>query len=92
MGLPENQQGGNDQENLINDNKLGILNDKYPTYLNLSICSYSAIDVILCDPSSYMDYIGQVHDDPCGCDYFPKILKTTQPIHDNNRPPQLENK
>ena len=48
---------GRDLEKLINDNNLCIWNDKSPTYLNPSTGSYSAIDIILSDPSSYMDYI-----------------------------------
>ena len=77
---------GNDLEKVINSNNLCILNKKSPTYLNLSTGSYSTID-ITSDPSSYMDYTWKVHNDLCGSDHFPIILKITQPIHNKNRPP-----
>ena len=83
--LKTNKEGW-DLEKLINDNNLCILNDKSPTYLNPSTGSYSAIDITLSDPSSYMDYIWKVHNDPSGSDYFPTILETAQPTHDNSRP------
>ena len=57
------------------------------TYLNPSIGSHSTIDITLSDPSSYLDYIWKVHNDPCGSDQFPIILEITQPIKENNRPP-----
>ena len=78
---------GTDLEKVINSNNLCILNNKSPTYLNPSTGSYSAIEITLSDPSSYMDYIWKVNDNPCGSDHFPIILEITQLIHDNNRLP-----
>ena len=83
----ETNKKDTDLEKVINSNNLYILNNKSPTYLNHSTGSYSAINITLSDPSSYMDFIWNVHDDPCGSDHFPIILEITQPIHDNNRPP-----
>ena len=76
-----------DLEKVINSNNLCILNNKFSTYLNPSTGFYSAINITLSDPSSYMDYTWNVHNDPCDNDHFPIILEITQPIHDNNRPP-----
>ena len=76
-----------DLEKFINDNNLCILNNKTPTCLNPSTDSHSTIDINLSDPSSYLDYIWKVHNDPCGSDHFPMILEITQPIKENNRPP-----
>ena len=80
-------QKSKDLEKIINSNNLFILNDKFPTNLNPSTGSYSAINITLSDPSSYMDYTWKVHDDPCGSDHFPIIIEISQPISDNNRPP-----
>ena len=85
-GLKTNQKGKN-LEKIINSNNLCILNNKSPTHLNPSTGSYSAIDIILSNPSNYMDYMWKVNDDPCGSDHFPIIIEITQPITDNNRPP-----
>ena len=76
-----------DLEKVTNRKNLNILNNKSPTYLNPSTVSYSAIDITLPDPSSYMDYTWKVHDDPCGSYPFPIILEITLPIHDNNKLP-----
>ena len=48
-----------------------------PTYLNVSSSPYSAIDITLSDPSSYMDYKWKVHNNPCGSDHFSLIIETT---------------
>ena len=85
-GCLKTNKKGRDLEKVINSNNLCILNNKSPTYLNPSTGSYSAIDVSLSDPSSYMDYVWKVHNDPCGSDHFPIILEISQPIHENNRP------
>ena len=74
-------------EKFINDDNLCILNYKTPTYLNPSTISLSTIGITLSDPSSYLDYIRKVHNDPCGSDHFPIIPEITQPINENNRPP-----
>ena len=74
--VPENKQKGTDLKVVINRNNLFFLNNKSATYLNSSTGSYS----------SYVDYTWRAHDDPCGSDHFPIILKITQPTHDN-RPP-----
>ena len=84
--LKTNKKGTN-LEKVINSNNLCILNNKSPNYLHSSAASYSAFDITLSNPSSYMDYIWKVQDDPCGSDYFLIKLEITQPIYDNNRPP-----
>ena len=80
-GYLKTNKKGSDLEKVIKSNNLCILNNKTPTYLNPSTGCYSAIDITLSDPSSYMDYTWRA------LDHFPIILKFTQPIHDNNRPP-----
>ena len=86
-GCQKNNKKGTDLEKFINDNNLSILTNKTPTYLNPSTGSHLTIDIILSDPSSYLDYIWKVHNDPCGSDHFLIILEITQPIKENNWPP-----
>ena len=62
-----------DLEKVINSNNLCIANNKSPTYLNPSTSSYSASNITLYDPLSYMDYIWKVHNII--------ILEITQSIH-----------
>ena len=87
MGCLKTQQKSTDLEKVINSNNLCIWNNKSPTNLNPSTGSYSAIDITLSDPLSYMDYTWKVHHDPCGRDHFPIILEITLPIYVNDRPP-----
>ena len=89
-GCLKTNKKGTDLEKVINSNNLCILNYKSPNRLNPPTGSYSAINIILSDSSSYMDYTWKVHDNPSGSDHFPIILKIIQPIHVNNRPPCLK--
>ena len=86
-GCLQTNKKGKDLEKIINNNNLCVLNNKTPTYLNPSSGSYSAIDLTLTDPSSYMDYTWKVHNDLCGSDHFPIVIEVLQPSRDNNRPP-----
>ena len=70
-----------DLEKVIQNNNLCIVNNKSHTYLNPFTGSYSAIDLTLCNPVSYMDYGGKVHDDLCGSDLLPILLEILQPLH-----------
>ena len=70
----------------MQNNKLCILNNKSHTYLNSFTGSYSAIDLTLCDPVSYMDYGWKVRDDLCGSDHFPILLEILPPLHDEKLP------
>ena len=47
---------GKDLEKVISTNKFCILNNKSNTYLNPFTDFYSAIDISLCYPVSYIDY------------------------------------
>ena len=75
-----------DLEKVIQNDNLCLLTDKSHTYLNLFTGSYSAIDLSLCDPVSYMDNGWKVHDDLCGNDHFPILLEILQPFHDERLP------
>ena len=86
MVVPENQEKGKYLKTVIQNNNLCIFNNKSRTYLNSLTGSYSAIDLTLCDPVSYMDHRWKVYDDLCGCDHFPILLEILQPLHDQRLP------
>jgi hypothetical protein len=55
---------------------LCIFNDGTDTYLHPGNGSYSAIDLTVTDPSPLLDFSWKVHDDLCGSDHFPIIIKS----------------
>ena len=54
------------------------------TYINPFSGNTSAIDLTICDPSIYMDFSWQVHDDTCGSDHFPILLNNIKPTGGKN--------
>ena len=64
-------------ESLLNQHQLCMYNNKSNTYLHPATGTYSAIDPSICDPSLFLDYNWKVHDDTCGSDHFPILLKNT---------------
>ena len=62
-------------EDFIGSNDLCLLNDKSPTYLHPATGHYSSLDLSICSPVLFLDYGFQVHDDLCGSDHFPVLLK-----------------
>ena len=84
-GVKKKNKKGKDLEKVIQNN-LCILNNKSHTYLNSFTGSYSAIDLTLYDPVSYMNYGGEIHDDLRGCDHFLILLQILQAFHDERLP------
>jgi exonuclease III len=68
-------------EDIILKYNMSLLNDGSVTYLHPATGSKSAIDLSMCDPSMYLDFDWSVHDDLCGSDHFPVILKSSKPVH-----------
>jgi len=66
-------------EDLINRHNLCILNSKTPTYLHSATGSKTSIDLSICDHSLMLDLSWSVHDDLCGSDHFPIIIKNNKP-------------
>jgi ribonuclease HI len=66
-------------EDLINRHNLCFLNGKTPTYLHSATGSRTAIDLSICDHSLMLDMSWSVHDDLCGSDHFPIIIKNNKP-------------
>ena len=82
-GCKQTNPKGNKIENLINKNDLCLLNQKEPTYINASNGSTSAIDLTLCDPTSFLDYTWKTHKDTCGSDHYPIIINTNNNIQNH---------
>ena len=64
----------------ISQHDLCILNNKTSTYLHPSSGSFSSIDLSICSPSIFMDFVWKVGEDQCGSDHFPIFINTTNPV------------
>jgi len=80
-GCPKNITKGKMISDLLLQRKLSLLNDGYATYLHSSSGSQSAIDLSICNPSLYLDFLWKVHDDLCGNDHFPIIIDSDRAVH-----------
>lgn len=78
-GCKNTTKKGKTMEKFINENDLCLLNGGVQTYMNPFNGSGSAIDLAICDPTVYMDFIWRVYDDTCGSDYFPILLENIEP-------------
>ena len=54
-----------------------MYNNKSNTYLHPVTGTYSAINLIICDPNLFLHYKWKVHDDTCGSDHCPILLKNS---------------
>ena len=63
-------------ESFLQDNDLILLNSKSPTFVHSAYNSTSAIDLAVASPTIALDFQWSVHDDLCGSDHFPKVLKS----------------
>ena len=63
-------------EKLLDDYNLCLLNTGEPTYRHHSHHSFSVPDLSICDPSLILEFDWLTHNDLCGSDHFPIILKT----------------
>ena len=70
---------GKQIEDFVSNNSLCLLNTKAITYIHPGTGSQTAIDLSICDPSLLMDLSWTVHDDLCGSDHYPLILKNNKP-------------
>ena len=68
-------------EKLLNDYNLCLLNTGEPTYRHHSHHPFSVPDVSICDPSLALEFDWLTHNNLCGSDHFPVILKTS--LRDN---------
>ena len=70
---------GQTLEKIINNNNLCLHNRKAQTHLSSSSGTFSAIDLTLSDPATFIEYNWRVHEDSCGSDHFPIIIENTKP-------------
>lgn len=82
-GCKETNTKGIKIEQLINDNNLCLLNQKEPTYISPSNGATSAIDLTMCDPSSFLDYTWSTYEDTCGSDHYPILINYNSTIQNN---------
>ena len=86
-GCCSTNQKGLEIETFLLQSNLCLLNNKTPTHLHPATGSLSSLDLAFCDPSLYFDYIWSVHNDLCGSDHYPTILKKpfAQAVEDHKR-------
>ena len=65
-------------ESFISQNDLCLYNNGSNTFLHSGNGSYSAIDLSFASASLFDRFSWKVHDDCCGSDHFPIILKATE--------------
>ena len=78
-GSRDTNKRGHTIENFMNKNNLCLLNNKSPTYLYLETGTYSVINLILSDPTIYLDYNWKTNEDNCKSDHYPIILERLEP-------------
>jgi len=67
-------------EDFLLTHNLSVLNDGSPTYLHPATGSLSVIDLIITDPSLFLDFSWSVDSDDSdqyGSDHFPIVIRTT---------------
>ena len=79
MGCKDTNKKSKILEKIINENEMCLINNGALTYVNPSRGNYLAIDLTICNPTVYMDFTWKVHDDICGSDHFPILIKSTEP-------------
>ena len=70
-------------ENIITKNDFCLLNDGSDTYMHPGTGTYTAIDLSLTTPDILHEFSWEVHDDLCGSDHFPIIIKITTDNENN---------
>ena len=75
-------------ESFIDDNDLILLNNGQKTRFNSFNGSFSAIDLSICSPSAASLFEFSVHNDLCGSDHFPIILRLQTDFQIPSRPAQ----
>ena len=66
-------------EDFILKQNISLMNSGSYTYLHPGTGTTSAIDLSLCHPSLYLDVSWSVHQDLCGSDHYPVIIRSKVP-------------
>jgi hypothetical protein len=77
-GCSDTNNRGKCIEDCLIKNDLCLFNDKSLTYIHPATGHMSSLDLAICSPSLYLDYLFHVHDDLCGSDHFPTILSNDE--------------
>ena len=64
-------------EDLFSNFNLSVFNNGDSTYIHPATGTKSVLDLSVCHPSLLLDFEWSVHDDLCGSDHFPVLLKST---------------
>ena len=70
---------GKQIEDFMSSNNLCILNGKQHTYIHPATGS-SSIDLSICSPAMMPQFKWDVHDDLCGSDHFPVVVRLTKSL------------
>ena len=79
-GDTNTDQKGSIIEEFLNIHQLCLWNDGTPTYLHPASGTKTCIDLSISHSSLHLDYTWHVHEDTCGSDHFPILLKACQDI------------
>ena len=72
---------GRSMELFLTNNNLCVLNSKNShTYIHPASGSRTAIDLTVCDPQLFLDFMWRRHDDQCGSDHFPLIVESNKAL------------
>ena len=76
-GCKDTNKKGKMLEKVINENDMCRLNNGAFTYVNPSSGNHSAIDLSICDPTAYMDF---VYHDTCDSDHYLILIQSSEAI------------
>ena len=85
-GSRRTNKRGQTLEKINNNNNLCLHNRKAQTHPSSSSGTFSAIDLTLSDPATFIEYNWRVHEDSCGSDHFPIIIENTKPGKSDPQP------
>ena len=88
-GCKEINKKGKILEKIIYNNNLCLLFMGMQTYVNLSRGNTTAIDLTICDPSIYIVFSWQVHENTCGSNRISILLNNTKPTRKKNTPLEI---
>ena len=71
-------------EDIFSTFDLSLLNNGDSTYIHPATGTKSVLDLSVCQPSLLLDFEWSVHNDLCGSDHFPVLLKTTTTVDEPN--------
>ena len=78
-GCRDTNRQGKLIEDFILKQNLCLLNTGVSTYFHSGTGTASAIDLSLCNPSLFLDLSWSVHEDLCGSDHYPIIIRSCNP-------------